>query len=49
MPGHAEHGAGDGIDSAKRLTNTPSGRTYTYVDPLSNDIIPTDELAEIYG
>ena len=38
-----------GIDSAKRLTNTPSGRTYTYVDPLSNDIIPTDELAEIYG
>jgi hypothetical protein len=38
-----------GIDSSNRLTNTPSGRTYTYVDPLSNDIIPTDELSEIYG
>jgi hypothetical protein len=39
-----------GIDWNKRLTNTPSGRTYTYVDPLAaNGIIPTNEIAEIYG
>lgn len=39
-----------GIDWNKRLTNTPSGRTYTYVDPLgANGILPTNEIAEIYG
>ena len=39
-----------GIDWTKRLTNTPSGRTYTYVDALgANGIIPTNEIAEIYG
>lgn len=39
-----------GIDCNKRLTNTPSGRTYTYVDPLgANGMIPNSEIAEIYG
>ena len=39
-----------GIDFTKRLTNTPSGRTYAYVDALgANGIIPTNEIAEIYG
>ncbi len=39
-----------GIDANKRLTNTPSGRTYTYVDPLgANGMLPTNEIAEIYG
>ena len=39
-----------GIDWAKEVRNTPSQRTYTYVDPLgANGWIPTDELSEIYG
>lgn len=39
-----------GIDWAKEVRNTPSGRTYTYVDPLgANGYIPTDELSGIYG
>ncbi|PYV13611.1 MAG: hypothetical protein DMG07_13915 [Acidobacteria bacterium] len=39
-----------GIDWTKEIHNTPSGRTYTYVDPLgANGIIPTDEIATIYG
>jgi hypothetical protein len=39
-----------GIDWAKEVHNTPSGRTYTYVDPLgANGYIPTDELSGIYG
>jgi uncharacterized protein (DUF1501 family) len=39
-----------GIDWTKEIRNTPSGRTYTYVDPLgANGIIPTDEIATIYG
>ncbi|MFN3326005.1 MAG: DUF1501 domain-containing protein [Bryobacteraceae bacterium] len=39
-----------GIDWAKDVHDTPSRRTYTYVDPLgANGIIPTDELAGIYG
>jgi hypothetical protein len=38
-----------GIDWAKEVRNTPSGRTYTYVDPLgANGYIPTDELSGIY-
>jgi hypothetical protein len=39
-----------GIDWSKEVHNTPSGRTYTYVDPLgANGYIPTDELSLIYG
>jgi len=39
-----------GIDWTKEIHNTPSRRTYTYVDPLgANGYIPTDELASIYG
>jgi hypothetical protein len=39
-----------GIDWAKEVHNTPSGRTYKYVDPLgANGYIPTDELSGIYG
>ena len=39
-----------GIDWAKEVRNTPSGRTYTYVDPLgANGYIPTDELSGIYA
>jgi hypothetical protein len=39
-----------GIDWAKEVHNTPSGRTYVYVDPLgANGFIPTDELSAIYG
>jgi len=39
-----------GIDWTKEVHNTPSGRTYTYVDPLgANGWIPTDELSGIYG
>lgn len=39
-----------GIDWSKEVRNTPSGRTYTYVDPLgANGHIPTDELSGIYG
>jgi hypothetical protein len=39
-----------GIDWSKEVRNLPSGRTYTYVDPLgANGIIPTDELSNIYG
>jgi uncharacterized protein (DUF1501 family) len=39
-----------GIDWSKEIQNTPSGRTYTYVDPLgANGYIPTGELSGIYG
>ena len=39
-----------GIDWGKGLGNTPSGRTYFYVDPLgANGTIPTDDLSGIYG
>jgi len=39
-----------GIDWSKSIRNTPSGRAYTYVDPLgANGYIPTDELSGIYG
>ena len=39
-----------GIDWAKEVHNTPSGRTYVYVDPLgANGIIKTDELANLYA
>ena len=39
-----------GIDWSKEVHNTPSGRTYVYVDPLgANGFIPTDELSRIYG
>lgn len=39
-----------GIDWSKEVRNTPSGRAYTYVDPLgANGWIPTDELSGIYG
>jgi hypothetical protein len=39
-----------GIDWSKEVHNTPSKRTYVYVDPLgANGFIPTDELSGIYG
>jgi hypothetical protein len=39
-----------GIDWGKEIRNTPSGRTYVYVDPLGpTGTIPTDEIATIYG
>jgi len=39
-----------GIDWGKEVHNTPSGRTYYYVDQLGpNGIIPTDDLTNIYG
>ena len=39
-----------GIDWSKEIRNTPSGRTYAYVDPLGpNGYIPTDEISTIYG
>jgi len=39
-----------GIDWGKGIGNTPSGRTYVYVDPLgANGTIPTDDLSGIYG
>jgi len=39
-----------GIDWGKEIRNTPSGRTYAYVDPLGpNGYIPTDEIPTIYG
>lgn len=39
-----------GIDWSKEIRNTPSGRSYVYVDPLgSNGYIPTNEISEIYG
>ena len=39
-----------GIDWGKEVHNTPSGRTYVYVDPLgANGIVPTDELSPLYG
>jgi hypothetical protein len=39
-----------GIDWSKTVHNTPSGRAYTYVDPLgANGYIPTDDLTGIYG
>jgi hypothetical protein len=39
-----------GIDWSKEIRNTPSGRTYTYVDQLgAQGYIPTDELSGIYG
>src|SRR5437773_1715558 len=39
-----------GIDWTKEIRNTPSGRTYVYVDPLGpNGYIPTDDITTIYG
>ncbi len=39
-----------GIDWSKEIRNTPSGRTYAYVDPLGpNGFIPTDDIPTIYG
>ena len=39
-----------GIDWTREIRNTPSGRTYVYVDPLGpNGLIPTDEISTIYG
>jgi len=39
-----------GIDWTKEVHNTPSKRTYVYVDQLgANGWIPTDELVPIYG
>ncbi len=39
-----------GIDWNKQVRNTPSGRTYVYVDPLGpNGTIPSDEITTIYG
>jgi hypothetical protein len=39
-----------GIDWSKEIRNTPSGRTYAYVDPLGpHGYIPTDDISTIYG
>lgn len=39
-----------GIDWTKEIRNTPSGRTYVYVDPLGpNGYIPTDDISTVYG
>lgn len=39
-----------GIDWTKQIRDTPSGRTYAYVDPLgAPGTIPTDEISSIYG
>ncbi len=39
-----------GIDWAKEIRNTPSGRAYIYVDPLgANGYIPTDEISSLYA
>ncbi len=39
-----------GIDWSKEVHNTPSGRTYVYVDSLgANGMIKTDELANLYA
>ena len=39
-----------GIDWSKQVHNTPSKRTYVYVDPLgATGYLPTDELSGIYG
>ena len=39
-----------GIDWSKEVRNTPSGRAYTFVDPLgANGFISTDPLTGIYG
>ncbi len=39
-----------GIDWSKEIRNTPSGRTYPYVDPLGpNGFIPTNDISTIYG
>ena len=39
-----------GIDWTKEIRNTPSGRTFAYVDPLGpNGYIPIDEISSIYG
>jgi hypothetical protein len=39
-----------GIDWTKEIRNTPSGRTYVYVDPLGpSGYIPTDDITTIYG
>jgi len=39
-----------GIDWSKSVHNLPSGRTYTYVDPLgANGFISTNEISELYG
>lgn len=39
-----------GIDWSKKLHDTPSGRTYAYVDELgAPGWIPTDEISSIYG
>ena len=39
-----------GIDWSKKVHDTPSGRTYAYVDELgAPGWIPTDEISSIYG
>jgi hypothetical protein len=40
-----------GIDWSKSIRNTPSGRAYTYVDPISasTGYVHNDELSAIYG
>ena len=39
-----------GIDWSKQIHNTPSGRTYAYVDPLgATGFVPTDEISSIYS
>jgi uncharacterized protein (DUF1501 family) len=39
-----------GIDWSKEIRNTPSGRTYPYVDSLGpNGYIPTDEISTLFS
>jgi uncharacterized protein (DUF1501 family) len=39
-----------GIDWTKEIRNTPSGRAFTFVDPLGpNGYIPTDEISALYA
>jgi hypothetical protein len=39
-----------GIDWTKKITNTPSGRAFEYVEPQSGtDFLDVGEIAEIFG
>jgi hypothetical protein len=39
-----------GIDWTKKITNTPSGRMFEYVEPQSGtDFLDVGEIAEIFG
>jgi len=39
-----------GIDWSKRITNTPSGRTFDYIETTSGtDFLDPNEISELYG